>query len=98
MERPLKETLREILLCAEAWEPEARLLGNVRADDMREAMYRALAAVEFIERHAQHHADAVEIAGHTTMAERIADEASDVLDEGALATRVFGAPPPFLAK
>lgn len=30
----LKSTATEILLCAKAWEPDARLMGNVRAEDI----------------------------------------------------------------
>ena len=84
----LKQTLTELAACAEAWQPQARLVGNVTAGAIYEAAHRALEAVEFVEQHAQHHADAVERAGHEENATRILDVAADVLEDGAWATRV----------
>jgi hypothetical protein len=81
-DRPsLQETLLAILACAESWEPDARLLGNVRAGDMREAMYRAREAVAFVEQRAESYATALEIKGCDDAAETVRDHAARVLDD-----------------
>lgn len=38
----LSQTLRDIVACASAWEDDARLLGNVRAGDVKDACIAAL--------------------------------------------------------
>ena len=82
MERPLDEILVALIVCAEAWEPGVRILGNVRADDMREALYRALQAVEFVKR------------TDTDDSELLSDLKALVLEEGAWAHQYLGAPLP----
>jgi hypothetical protein len=44
------EKLRELLSCAEAWEPDARLLGNLRAADIRASLQIAISALAEFER------------------------------------------------
>jgi hypothetical protein len=42
--------LCELLSCAEAWEPDARLVGNLRAADIRTAVQVAISALAEVER------------------------------------------------
>jgi len=53
----VQKTLTDVIVCAESWMADVRLLGNVRAGDIREACDRARAAVLFVEKYGANHVD-----------------------------------------
>lgn len=58
------KTLTDVIACADTWEPDARIVGNVRAADIRVACYRARAAVEFVRKYGSQYITDMESAGN----------------------------------